>query len=299
VAELVIGLFGPTATGKSDAAAALTELIPAEVVSADAMQVYDGLPILTNRSPHRERLVGIWPLSHAASVGEYAPLAHAAIDEILAAGKTPLVVGGTGLYFRAALAELELPPAPGPGARERWERLYDEGGAGAAHARLAELDAAAAARVHPHDRRRVVRALELVEAGSSLVPRRESLFGGAWRHPTLLVGLDVPRSELDRRITERARRMFESGVQEEVREALAAEPSVTASKVIGLHEVAALPREEALEAVIARTRRYAAYQRKWLRRLEGLAIVAADRPPEEIAAEIVALARTRERLPRP
>jgi tRNA dimethylallyltransferase len=299
VAELVIGLFGPTATGKSDAAAALTELIPAEVVSADAMQVYHGLPILTNRSPHRERLVGIWPLSHAASVGEYAPLAHAAIDEILAAGKTPLVVGGTGLYFRAALAELELPPAPGPGARERWERLYDEGGAGAAHARLAELDAAAAARVHPHDRRRVVRALELVEAGSSLVPRRESLFGGAWRHPTLLVGLDVPRSELDRRITERARRMFESGVQEEVREALAAEPSVTASKVIGLHEVAALPREEALEAVIARTRRYAAYQRKWLRRLEGLAIVAADRPPEEIAAEIVALARARERLPRP
>jgi tRNA dimethylallyltransferase len=126
VAEAVIGLFGPTATGKSDVAAALAELIPAEVVSADAMQVYEGLPILTNRSPHPERLVGIWPLSQAASVGAYAPLAHAAVDEILAAGKTALVVGGTGLYFRAALAELELPPAPAPGARERWEGLYDE-----------------------------------------------------------------------------------------------------------------------------------------------------------------------------
>ena len=295
----VIGVFGPTASGKSDVAAALTEVIPAEVVSADAMQVYEGLPILTNRSPHPERLVEIWPLSRLASVGEYAPLAHAAIDEILAAERTPLVVGGTGLYFRAALAELELPPPPAPGARERWERLYDEAGSAAAHARLGELDQAATARIHPNDRRRVVRALELAEAGRSLVPPRESLFGGAWRHPTLLVGLDVPKPELDRRITERTRRMFDAGVEEEVREALAAGPSATAGKIIGLREVASLPREEAIEALIVRTRRYAAYQRKWLRRLEGLAIVAADRPPEETAAEIVALARTRERLPRP
>jgi tRNA dimethylallyltransferase len=295
----VIGLFGPTASGKSDVAAALTQLIPAEVVSADAMQVYDGVPILTNRSSHPERLVGIWPLSHVASVGEYAPLAHAAIDEILEAGRTPLVVGGTGLYFRAALADLELPPAPEPGARERWERLYDEAGAEAAHSRLADLDATAAERVHPNDRRRVVRALELADAGSSLVPLADALFGSASRHPTLLVGLDVPKPELERRIAERTRRMFEAGVEDEVRKALQAEPSATAQKIIGLSEVATLPREEAIEALIVRTRRYAAYQRKWLRRLEGLVIVAADRPPEETAAEIVALARTRERLSRP
>jgi tRNA dimethylallyltransferase len=243
--------------------------------------------------------VGVWPLSHVASVGEYAPLAHDAVDEMLAAGTTPLVVGGTGLYFRAALAELGLPPAPAPGARERWERLYDEDGGAATHARLGELDAAAAERVHPNDRRRVVRALELAEAGWSLVPRLQALFGGAWRHPTLLVGLDVPKPELDRRIGERTRRMFDAGVEEEVRNALLAEPSATARKIIGLHEVATLPREEAIEALIVRTRRYAAYQRKWLRRLEGLVIVAADRPPEETAAEIVALARTRERLPSP
>jgi tRNA dimethylallyltransferase len=296
---LVIGLFGPTASGKSDVATAVTELIPAEVVSADAMQVYDGLPILTNRSPHAERLVGIWPLSHVASVGEYAPLAHAEIDEILADGGTPLVVGGTGLYFRAALAELELPPAPAPGARERWARLYDEDGAAAAHARLAELDPTAAARVHRNDRRRVVRALELAEAGQSLVPLADALFGGAWRHPTLLVGLDVPKAELERRIEERTRRMFDAGVEDEVRNALQAEPSATARKIIGLEEVATLPREDAIQSLIVRTRRYAAYQRKWLRRLEGLVMVAADRPPEETAAEIVALARTREHLSRP
>ena len=295
----VIGLFGPTASGKSDVAAAVTQLIPAEVVSADAMQVYDGLPTLTNRSPHPERLVGIWPLSHEASVGEYAPLAHRAVDEILAGGRTPLVVGGTGLYFRAALAELELPPAPAPGARERWERLYDEEGSAAAHARLAELDPAASERVHANDRRRVVRALELAEAGWSLVPRLQTLFGGAWRHPTLLVGLEVPKPELDRRIAERTRHMFEAGVEEEVHDALRAEPSTTAQKIIGLQEVATLPRDEAIEALIVRTRQYAAYQRKWLRRLEGLVMVAADRPPEETAAEIVELARTRERLSRP
>jgi tRNA dimethylallyltransferase len=295
---LVIGLFGPTASGKSDVAAAVTELIPAEVVSADAMQVYEGVPILTNRSPHPERLVGIWPLSHVTSVGEYAPLAHAAVEEILDAGRTPLVVGGTGLYFRAALADLELPPAPAPGARERWGRLYDEAGATAAYERLCELDAAAAARIHPNDRRRVVRALELAVAGGSLAPRREKLFGGAWRHPTLLVGLDVPKPELDRRIAARTRRMFEAGVEDEVQSALRAEPSATAKKIIGLEEIAALTRDEAVEALIVRTRRYAAYQRKWLRRLEGLAMVAADRPPKETAAEIVALARTREHLPR-
>jgi tRNA dimethylallyltransferase len=298
VAELVIGLFGPTASGKSDVAAALTELIPAEVVSADAMQVYDGLPVLTNRSAHPERLVGIWPLSHPASVGEYAPLAHAAIDEVLVAGRTPVVAGGTGLYFRSALAELELPRPPPPGARERWEKVYDEVGAEATQARLAELDPAAAARIHANDRRRIVRALELAEAGGSLIPRRDQLFDGAWRHPTLVVGLDVPKPELERRIAERTRLMFDRGVEEEVRAALAAGPSATAEKVIGLHEVATLPREEAIDALIVRTRRYAAYQRKWLRRLDGAVIVAADRPPEETAAEIVELARTRERLSR-
>jgi tRNA dimethylallyltransferase len=115
----------------------------------------------------------------------------------------------------------------------------------------------------------------------------------------MLVGLDVPKAELDRRIAERTRHMFASGVEDEVRRALQAEPSATASKIIGLHEVATLPREEAVDALIVRTRRYAAYQRKWMRRLEGLVMVAGDRPPEEVALEIIALARTRERLPRP
>ena len=136
------------------------------------MQVYRGLPILTNQSS--ARLAGIWDLDHEASVGEYQALAHVAIDEILAAGRTPVVVGGTGLYIRAALADLELPPAVPVETRERLERLYDRLGGELAHELLAEHDPAAAEAVHPNDRRRIVRALELAEAGRSLRPSRAS-----------------------------------------------------------------------------------------------------------------------------
>jgi tRNA dimethylallyltransferase len=295
----VIGIFGPTASGKSRVAAEVAGRIPAELVSADALQVYRGLPILTNQPSEPTRMVGIWPLDREASVGEYAPLAHAAVDEILAAGRTPIVVGGTGLYLRAALAELALPPAPAPGARQRWEQFYDERGAAGAHARLEELDAAAAAVVHVNDRRRVVRALELADAGASLAPGEDRLWAAETRHPTLVVGLDVPKNVLERRIEERTCAMFDEGVQEEVSRALAGTVSLTARQALGLEEVATLPRDEAIAALVVRTRRYAAYQRKWMRRIPGIAMVDADRPPGEIADDIVALARTRERVPRP
>jgi len=294
----VIGIFGPTGIGKSRVASAVVERIPAELVSADALQVYRGLRILTDQPSEPIRMVAIWPLDREASVGDYAPLAHAAVDEILASGRTPVVVGGTGLYLRAALADLSLPPAPAPGARERWERFYDERGAAAAHDHLAGLDAAAATTVHPNDRRRVVRALELAEAGASLAPGEDRLWSAATRHPTVIVGLELPTDVLERRIEERTRAMFDAGVQEEVRRALAGPVSITARQALGLEEVATLPRAEAIEAIVVRTRRYAAYQRKWMRRIPGIAMVGADRPPGEIADDIVALARTRERLPR-
>jgi tRNA dimethylallyltransferase len=294
----VIGIFGPTASGKSRVAEAVAERLPAELVSADAMQVYRGLPILTNQGSYPTRLVGIWPLDHEASVGEYAPLAHAAIDEILASGRTPVVVGGTGLYLRAALGELSLPPKPGPGARERWLRFYEEHGARAAHDHLAELDPDAAGAVHENDRRRVVRALELAETGASLSPVHDRLWTKETRHPTVLVGLDVAKDVLERRIDERTRAMFDAGVADEVRTALSGGLSTTARKTLGIDEVASLSRDEAIEAIVGRTRRYAAYQRKWMRRVPGLVMVDADRPSGEIADDIVALAGTRERLSR-
>jgi tRNA dimethylallyltransferase len=287
----VLAIFGPTASGKTAVAHALAERIPAELVSADSMQVYRDLPVLTNQAP--ARLVAIWPLDHEGSVAEYQCLAHAAIDDIIASGRTPIVVGGTGLYLRAALADLSLPPAPQPGERERWEQLYDEGSE-RAHGRLAELDPEAAAAVHPNDRRRVVRSLEL--AGRTR--ERNRLWTDDTRHPTLVFGLDVPKEKLDRRIAERTRAMFEAGVRAEAEAALTGPISSTAAYAHGLADIAGHPDDEdAIEALTARTKRYAAYQRKWMRRIPGLVSLPADRPPGEVADAILEVARARQRLP--
>jgi tRNA dimethylallyltransferase len=298
VTDRVLALFGPTASGKTAVAEALAERIPAEVVSADSMQVYRGLPILTAQPERPTRLVAIWELDYEASLGEYERLAHAAVDEILAVGKTPIVVGGTGLYLRAALADLRLPPPPPPGARSRWEHLYDEEGAEHAHELLSDRDAEAAAAVHPHDRRRLVRALELAEAGSSLRPGRDRLWTDETRHPTLVFGLELPREELDRRIEVRAREMFARGVRAEAERALSGRVSDTARYAHGLADLAEHADDaDALEALVRRTRRYASYQRKWMRRIPGLVSLSADRPPGEIADAILEVARARQRLP--
>ena len=293
----VLALFGPTASGKTAVAEELASRFPAELISADSMQVYRGLPILTNQPGTPTRLVAVWSLDHEASVAEYQRLAHAAINETLSAGKTPIVVGGTGLYLRAALSALELPPAPAPGRRAHWQRLYDGVGAERAHALLAERDPAAAALVHPNDRRRVVRALELTDAGRSLKPEADRLWSRDTRHPTVVVGLDVPREELIRRIEKRTREMFAAGVEDEVRRALAGPIAATARKAMGLEDVATLPREEAVGALNLRTRRYAAYQRKWMRRIPGLVSVAGNRPPGEVADDILEVVRAWQRLP--
>jgi tRNA dimethylallyltransferase len=296
-AGLVIAIFGPTASGKSAVADALAASIPAELVSADSMQAYAGLPILTNQSEQPVRLVGMWPLAHEGSVGEYQRLAHAGTDEILSLGRTPIVVGGTGLYLRAALADLDIPPSPPPGSRERWEETYRRLGPERTHELLAGRDPAAAAAVHPNDARRVVRALELHETGSSLRPEQSLLWTEETRHPTLIIGLDVPRDVLHERISARTHKMFERGVQEEVRRALEQPIGVTAGQIIGLRSVAELPPEAAVAELERQTRRYAAYQRKWLRRLPGVVTLRADRPAGEVADEILEVARARQRLP--
>ena len=282
----VIAVFGPTASGKTDVAEALADLVDGELVSADAMQVYRGLPILTNQSPRPARLVAIWPLDKEASVAEYQVLAHEAIDEILAGGRSPIVVGGTGLYLRAALAGLDVPPAPPPGLRSRLDEVYERLGPERAHELLAERDPQAAARVHPNDRRRVVRALELVELGSSLAPATDRLWADDTRHPTSIFGLELPRDQLVARIERRTASMLERGVEVEVRRALAAEVSTTANAIHGLRDFADLPRAEAVEAYNRRVRRYAAYQRKWLRRVPGAITIDAARPPADVADEI-------------
>jgi tRNA dimethylallyltransferase len=288
---MVIGVFGPTASGKSAVAEAIAERIPAEVVSADSMQIYRGLPILTNHGVGK--LVGIWPLDRQGSVGEYQELAHREIDAAIAAGRTPVVAGGSGLWFRAALADLELPQRSAVDSRVRFGRIYDRFGGEVAHELLRLRDSRAAEQVHANDRKRVVRALELWQAGTSIVPSDESrLWTDGTRYPTLVVGLVVAPDVLAARIEARVRAMFAAGVADEV-----AAAGTIAPRVLGFDEVANLPQVEAEAAIALRTRRLAAYQRKWMRRIPGLVSVAGDRPPGEIADEIIALGRQRERLP--
>ncbi len=288
---MILAIFGPTASGKTAVAGAVAERIAAEIVSADSMQIYRGLPILTNQGAGR--LVGIWPLDRQGSVADFQQLAHAEIDKAIAAGRTPVVVGGSGLWFRAALVDLEIPPAADAPSREHWQRLYDRFGGQVAHGLLRARDPHAAALVHANDRKRVVRALELWQAGSSLAPPAESrLWTDELRHPAVVVGLDVPRELVAERIRRRTREMFVQGVVAEV-----AAAGEVAPNVLGVEEIRTLPAAEAEERIALRTCQLAAYQRKWMRRIPGLASVAGDRPPGEIADEIVALGRQRERLP--
>jgi len=288
----VLAIFGPTASGKSGVAELLARRLHTEVVSADALQVYRGLPILTNQPETPTRLVAIRDLADEMSVGEYATLAHAAIDELVAAHGSAVVAGGTGLYLRAALVKLEIPPAPEPGARERWELVYDADPR-RAFRRLGELDPAAAATLHQNDRRRVVRALELAEMGASLRPTSDLLWSEVTRRPTLVVGLDLPPETLEKRIEARTDDMFARDVIDEVRAAAAGPLSRTAAMALGLRELSELSPDQARERLVLRTRRYAAYQRKWMRRIPGVVMVDADRAPEEVVDAILDVARSR------
>src|SRR5262245_44128738 len=290
--DAVIAIFGPTASGKSDVAHTLATTLGTEVVSADALQVYEGLPILTNQSPWPTRLTAIRGLSEEMSVGEYSTLAHAAIDELVASNGVAVVAGGTGLYLRAALADLDIPDAVAPAMRTRVEAAYDADPP-AAHARLAQLDPVAADAVHVNDRRRVVRALELAESGRSLVPATAELWSQTTRHPTLVIGLDVPGDVLNERIHDRTLQMMSRGAAEEARTAVAAPMSRTAAKALGLAELSTLPPDEAASRIEARTQLHAAYQRKWMRRIPGIELVAADRPTAEVVDAILDLARAR------
>lgn len=289
----MIAVFGPTASGKTAVAEAVADRLGSEVVSCDALQVYRGLPILTNQPSRPTRLVGIRDVDEEMSMGAYAVLAHDAIDELVDRTGSAVVSGGTGLYLRAALADLTVPPAPAPGVRERI-RAEVELDPAAAHDRLVALDPVAAVVVHANDHRRVVRALELAETGTSLVPADDRLWASTTRHPTLVAGLEVSPDELERRLVARTDAMFELGVVEEVRAALAAGVSQTAAKALGLHEIATLPAPDARARIIIRTRRYAAYQRKWMRRIPGLVSVDGNRSPEEVADAVLEMARTRQ-----
>ena len=296
-AARLLALFGPTAVGKTAVALALADGLRARgehpvAVSADALQVYQGLETLTGvaspeeRARLEHRLVSFVPVDATFSAGEYAGLAHAEIDDLLAGGATPIVVGGTGLYLRAALAELPLRPPPPAGVRERWERELEQRGPEALHALLAERAPWAAERIEPRDRQRIVRALELDELGELEPPEGPNrLWTADTRHPTRLIGLVMEREALYERIGARVDAMVAAGAVDEVRRANAAGASDTARKALGFEELLAGD----VEAMKRRTRNLAKRQLTWMRKLPDVELVdTTGRDPADVAAELLA-----------
>jgi tRNA dimethylallyltransferase len=291
----VIALFGPTGVGKTAVAIAFAQRLRAlgedpVAVSADALQVYAGLEILTGaataaeRAQLEHRLLSFLPIDATFSAGQYAQLAHAEIDELLDAGRRPIVVGGTGLYLRAALTELSLRPVPAEGVRERWLGELERRGPQALHAVLARRAPWAADEIEPTDRQRIVRSLELLDAGELEPPQAQSeLWSAATRHPTLLVGLTMERQALYERIDARVDRMLAAGVQEEVRRAAAGGASQTARKALGFEELLA----NDVDAAKRRTRNYARRQLTWMRKLAAVNVLdTTGRDPDEVAAAV-------------
>jgi tRNA dimethylallyltransferase len=221
------------------------------------------------------------------SAGQYAELAHAEIDGVLAEGGRPIVVGGTGLYLRAALTELSLRPPPAEGVREHWVGELERRGPAALHALLARRAPWAAEQIDPSDRQRIVRALELYDAGELEPPSEESqLWTDAVRHPTLLVGLSMQRERLYARIDARVDEMLAAGAADEVRRAHATGASTTARKALGFDELLAGD----VEGMKRRTRNYARRQLTWMRKLAGVHILdITDQEPAATADRILAL----------
>jgi tRNA dimethylallyltransferase len=297
----VIALFGPTGVGKTSVAIALASRLrelgeDPVAVSADALQVYSGLETLTGAATADEqralehRLISMLEVDQTFSAGQYAQLAHVEVDALLSAGRRPIVVGGTGLYLRAALTQLSLKPPPAAGVRERWQAELAQHGPHALHAVLEQRAPWAAAQIKSGDRQRVIRALELLDSGDLTEPQDEPDESELWtdtaRRPTLLVGLVMERRALYERIDARVDEMLAAGAADEVRRAAAAGASATARKALGFSELLCGD----VEAMKRRTRRYARRQLTWMRKLSGVEVIdVTDRPPEAVSQEVLEL----------
>ena len=296
----VVCVVGPTASGKSAVAELVAERLGGPVVSVDAMQVYRGMDVGTAKTPAAERRAPLRMVDVADPLEDYSVRlfqrdARACVDEALGRGVTPVLAGGTGLYLDAVIDEMDFPSGErGAALRGRYEALADRLGPEGLHALLAERDPASAALIHPNNVRRVVRALEMLDEGTSYAAHHEGLRRRAPHSDARIWGLTMSRERLYARIDARVDRMVSQGLVEEV-ERLAARgltPSSTAGQAIGYKEVLAAlagetTLEEAIELVKLRSRRYAKRQLSWLRRDGRARWVNLDEVTPEGAADAI------------
>jgi tRNA dimethylallyltransferase len=290
----VIALFGPTGLGKTAIAIELAELLRTRgedpvAVSVDSMQVYRELPILTGaanadeRASLEHRLIGHVSVADSYDVAKHAKLAQREIDRLRAEGRRVIVVGGTGLYLRAALTDLDLLPPPSAGTRERLTAELAQDGQEALYARLEDAAPDLAATIDPNDPRRTIRALETLEQGEIATDRSENrLWTEDTRVRTQLFALVMDRELLYERIERRIDEMVENGAVQEV-ESAATIAGKTARQALGFNELL----EGDVETMKTNTRRYAKRQLTWLRKLAGATeIDVTERTPTDVAAEI-------------
>ncbi|HEX5114036.1 MAG TPA: tRNA (adenosine(37)-N6)-dimethylallyltransferase MiaA [Pseudonocardiaceae bacterium] len=292
-----VAVVGPTATGKSDLGVWLARELGGEVVNADAMQLYRGMDVGTAKLTVAERqgvphhLLDVLDVTETASVAAYQREARQVVERLLAAGRVPVVVGGSGLYISALLDDLTF-PGTSPEIRARLEAELATVGATALHTRLAGLDPAAAAAILPSNGRRVVRALEVIELTGRPFTATLPTPGPA-RYGTVLVGLDRAVDDLDERIAARVDVMFERGLVDEVRrlEPLGLREGRTASRALGYQQVLATPDDPdtARTETIRATRRFVRRQRSWFRRDDRITWLAATRPDLRAAAAELAV----------
>lgn len=284
----VIAVVGPTATGKSALAVALALALGGEIVNADASALYRGMDIGTAKPTPAERRgiphhqIDVLDVTDEASVAAYQLAARADLRAIAARGRTPILVGGSGLYVRAALDHLDIPPTD-PGVRARLEADLAADGVDALRARLVQADPVAAQRIEPNNARRIVRALEVIELTgrpfSASLPERRHVV------PTVVIGLALPRAQLDERIDARTRRMWEEGLLDEVVALLAQglERGRTARTALGYAQAIAhlrgeLTEPEAIAQTAHATRRFARRQLAWFRPDPRVHWLPADAP---------------------
>jgi tRNA dimethylallyltransferase len=298
----VIAVVGATATGKSGLAVALARALGGEVVNADSMQLYQGMDIGTAKEPAAARqgvphhLLDIWPVTRTANVADYQKLARAAIDDIIGRGRVPVLVGGSGLYIRAALDDLDFPRTDGV-TRSRLETELAGVGAAVLHARLARLDPAAAGAILPTNGRRIVRALEVIELTGR--PFTASMPTYDQGRPAVQLGLTLPRPRLDERIAARVDRMWQAGFEAEVKvlEHRGLRDGKTASRALGYQQMlrhldGELTLAEARDETVKATRRFARRQESWFRRDPRVHWLDASQPAQTLLAEALRLTRS-------
>lgn len=282
----VVAIVGPTGVGKTSAAMGLAEELNAEIVSIDSMQLYRGMDIGTDKATPemRERiphhLLDVKEPTEEVTVAEFQAIARDAITDIASRGRTPLLVGGSGLYFRAVVDDLTFPPRA-PEVRARLEEAAEALGAEALHARLAEVDAKAAARIEPLNARRTIRALEVIEITGRPFSDNDSWDNYESIYELRAIGLDRPREDLFERIERRVEEMLAKGLVEETDRVAQAGMGRTARMALGYRQVLERPgasTEELKAEILQATKRFARRQTSWFRADPRVEWVSADAP---------------------